>query len=71
MQRYVREAYGLEVEAPSYRRFFDYAVNARIPAEFINNRWKFNEADLDEIARTFQLVPMNAVRKQVLEGAAA
>ena len=67
----MREAYGLEVEAPTYRRFFDYAVGARIPAEFVNGRWMFDEADLDKIARAFRLVPFDAVSRSALEGAAA
>ena len=36
--------------APSARRCADGAVNARFPAELINNRWMVDDADLDKIA---------------------
>ncbi len=36
-------------QAPTYRKCFDAAVAARFPAEFANNRWTWDEADLDLI----------------------
>ncbi len=38
-------------QAPTYRKCFDNAVAARFPAEFANNRWTWDDADLDVIAR--------------------
>ena len=36
--------------APTYRRCFDAAVEARIPAEFAASRWTVEEADVPQIA---------------------
>ena len=36
--------------APTYRRCFDAAVNARIPASFENSRWSVDDGDVPQIA---------------------
>ncbi len=43
-------------QAPTYRKCFDNAVAARFPAEFANNRWTWDDADLDAIARALGMV---------------
>ncbi len=43
-------------QAPTYRKCFDGAVGARFPAEFANNRWTWDDADLDVIARALGMV---------------
>ncbi len=50
--------------APTYRRCFDYGVGARFPAEFVNNRWTVDEADLDVIALALGMTPLAAAPKQ-------
>lgn len=50
-------------QAPTYRRCFDLAVAARFPAEFANNRWTWDDADLDVIARALGMVPAAEIGK--------
>ena len=44
-------------QAPTYRKCFDGAVGAKFPAEFANNRWTWDDGDLDEIARGLGMTP--------------
>lgn len=47
--------------APTYRRCFDAAVEARIPAEFSGSRWSVDEADVPQIAVAMGLSAPKAV----------
>ncbi len=60
--------------APTYRRCFDAAVEARIPAEFAGSRWTVDEVDVPQIAVAMGLkapAPAKAARKAAPALAAA
>ncbi len=59
--------------APTYRRCYDAAVEARIPADFAGSRWSFDEADVPQIAVALGLkvAPAKASRKAPTALAAA
>ncbi len=58
-------------QAPTYRKCFDGAVGARFPAEFANNRWTWDDADLDVIARALGMVPATGTSVPVRANRAA
>jgi len=58
-------------QAPTYRKCFDGAVAARFPAEFANNRWTWDDADLDVIARALGMVPSTGTNVPVRANHAA
>ncbi len=47
--------------APTYRKCYDAATGVRIPAEFADNRWTVNEADLPTIAVALGLTGTKSV----------
>ena len=50
--------------APTYRKCFDGAVSAKFPAVFTNNRWLWDDGDLDAIARGLGMTPVRAPVEQ-------
>ena len=42
---------------PTYRKCYDAAVSGKVPAEFIDNRWTWDDGDLDAIVRGLGMVP--------------
>ena len=61
VQAHVLDQHGVTIDAPSYRRAFDAAVQNRFPAEFSNGRWSVDEADLSKVAAAMGMVPARPV----------
>ncbi len=48
--------------APTYRKCFNAAVEARIPAQFAGNRWTVDDADVAQIATAMGLTAAKPVK---------
>lgn len=48
--------------APTYRKCFDAAVEARIPAEFAGSRWTVDDTDVPQIAEAMGLMAAKPVK---------
>ncbi len=49
-----------EAERFTYRAFLEAALNGRIPAERINNRWHYRRSNRSRIAAAFGVAPKAA-----------